>query len=163
MSTISPNPSRAIQVIPSEHCNIPNPALYITNTIVIDSSDGYIVVDLDLKTLGINIGDILYDYDSGYADVISQIHYSGHPNQYTIYYSNQVGGVSIKTGDTVQIYNGEDDSVGCLLYCTAAGDADVVTAGGDAVLFTNIPLGLLPVQVKKLSSTGGGSTFIALR
>lgn len=165
MATPKLNPSRSISVIPSDYCNIPNPALYITEVNADAADKGYFTTSVDILALGIKTGDILYDYDNGYADVILSIKEAG--GSYDVYYSNQDNNTNIALNNTVKIYNGEDDSTGCVLYVGSGGAIRATTEGGDSVLFTNVPSGsFLPVQVVKIGiepETTNASYILALR
>lgn len=49
------------------------------------------------------------------------------------------------------------------LYIGTTGNVSVITAGGDTVTFTAVPVGLLPVSVSRVRSTGTtASNILAL-
>jgi hypothetical protein len=51
------------------------------------------------------------------------------------------------------------------IYCGSTGDVAVVTANGETVTFTAVPIGtILPITIKQLLSTGtGAGPFVGLR
>lgn len=46
------------------------------------------------------------------------------------------------------------------LYIGVTGNVTVTTVGGDTVTFNNVPVGVLPVQVKRVFATGTTATNI---
>ena len=75
----------------------------------------------------------------------------------------QVGrAAAVTPSDTVNIpaLTGGSNN-GCVLYVGGAGNLKVLTAGGDEVTFTAIPVGtFVPVQVLKVFATGTTATNI---
>jgi hypothetical protein len=49
---------------------------------------------------------------------------------------------------------------GCVLYIGTAGNITVQTIGGDNILFSNHPVGYMPVQVKQVFATGTAAANI---
>jgi hypothetical protein len=71
---------------------------------------------------------------------------------------------AVTPSDTTNIphVDGGDDQP-CVLYVGVAGDLKVKTAGNNTVVFKNVPVGFLPVQVKQVFATGtAASEIIAL-
>lgn len=69
------------------------------------------------------------------------------------------GAAAANLSDTVQLTNGTCRS----LYVGVTGDIAVIMANGDAVTFTNVAVGVLPVSVKQVKSTATtASGIIAL-
>ena len=162
MATPKLNPSRSISVIPSDYCNIPNPALYIIDVQVLDSGINYIQIDtsINIIELGVSAGSILYDYTNGIGVTVTSIVVGGLG-----YVVNHNGDVQIPIGNIVKIYNGQDDSTGCVLYVGQSGAVSVITEGGDDVVFGGVPGGtFFPVQVLKVKSDyTAASEILALR
>lgn len=46
------------------------------------------------------------------------------------------------------------------LYIGVSGDVKVLTLGGEAVTFSNVPEGILPVRVERVYSTGTTATSL---
>jgi len=163
MPTPKLNPSRSISVIQSDYCNIPNPALLITDSNVqaINVAVGSCTLsNLNTATSTIKIGDIIYGYNDGVGATIESVSISS-PTELDITYNNPI---SFTEGADVYVYNGEDDSTGCVLYIGSAGNISVVTEGGDNVLFVAVPTGsFFPVQVLKVNSITDASDILALR
>lgn len=161
MPTPKLNPSRSIAVIPSDDCNIPNPALLITDSAttsnVLAGSCTLSVAEEIISS--INIGDIIYGDGQGVTiETVAIV----SANDIDVTYNSS----SIFTDSaTVSIYNGEDDSTGCVLYIGTGGVLSVVTEGGDEVEFLNVPTGsFFPVQVIKVKKPeSGASDILALR
>ena len=65
------------------------------------------------------------------------------------------------TADILHVDTGDVEP--CVLYVGVAGDVKVKTAGNNEVTFKNVPVGFLPVQVKRVFATGtAASEIIAL-
>ena len=65
------------------------------------------------------------------------------------------------TADILHVETGDVEP--CVLYVGVAGDVKVKTAGNNEVTFKNVPVGFLPVQVKRVFATGtAASEIIAL-
>ena len=71
---------------------------------------------------------------------------------------------AVVPSDTADILHVETRDVEpCVLYVGVAGDVKVKTAGNNEVTFKNVPVGFLPVQVKRVFATGtAASEIIAL-
>jgi hypothetical protein len=162
MPTPKLNPSRSISVIPSSYCNIPNPALFITDVQAVDVAVGSCtLVNLNTATSTIKIGDIIYGYSDFIGATITSVLVTG-PNDLEITYNNPL---AFSESASVQVYNGEDDSTGCVLYIGAGGAVSVITEGGDDVVFGGVPGGsFFPVQVLRVKNDQTGATdILALR
>jgi hypothetical protein len=46
------------------------------------------------------------------------------------------------------------------LYIGTSGDVTVTTVGGNDVTFANVPVGVLPIRVKRVWATGTSATGI---
>lgn len=165
MATPKPQPSRALKVIPSPLCNIPNPALLITNaTVILISEQNKIKLDdlpNTLNELGVKAGDIVYAPGLG-AATITQI--TG-PFEFNTNAPNDPMAPPVIVNDPCSIYNGEDNSDGCILYIgTGGGGLITITAGGDEAIYSNVLSGqIIPVQTKAVTgSIEGTDNIIAL-
>jgi len=62
--------------------------------------------------------------------------------------------LAVTPSDTVDIISpAGPTNNGCVLYVGLSGDLKVTTAGGDDVIFRNVPVGFFPVQVLKVWAT----------
>ena len=162
MPTPKLNPSRSIAVIPSDYCNIPNPALFnIEHAATHIGVGSFSFEGIDTAKVSIKTGDIVYSGVDGIgATITSVVVFS--PTRINFRYNNPV---AFTEGTTVQIYTGEDDSTGCVLYVGSGGDMSITTEGGDDVVLISVPTGsFVPVQVLKIySSSTSASNILALR
>lgn len=145
LSSIS-EPSRALEVIPSDTVNIPYPNMVLESATTDSDADYLIDENVNFITLGIKIGDTVLNSDqSTWAIVvgikdentlkISENIFTGSPNVYKIY---------------------QGTNQGCLLY-VGNGDADIVvlTAGNDIVTLQKIRSGFVtPIRVLRVFATG---------
>lgn len=151
--------SRALSVIPSDTVPIPNPTPIVSGTGTAPISP-FTLADTttDFFALGIRMGDVVYNTTTNTCSVVEQdispiavwevlltddIFPTGGSN-YIIYQNSPLSG---------------EPNAGCVLYVGAAGDVEVVTAGGDTVVFATVPAGaFIPVNVVqvKASSTDAG-------
>jgi len=161
-SAFKTNYQRAITIIQSDTVEIPCPWLMVMtgastsvglNTIQVTGANFY--------TLNIKAGDIIINktantisYVRGIIqadalDLVSNI-FTVQPSNFELYYSQENAGISY---DAPVIYNPHSTH-----------DYTVLTAGGDIVKFDKIPVGVFPVQIKRINTTGStaSSTTIAL-
>jgi len=168
MPTPKLNPSRSIAVIPSDYCNIPNPALLITECVSTSSGLGnFNVYNTNLVEAGVKVGDIVYDYTNMVAATITSIQYIYNP-MIDPSMTNIIvlsGPITISTETPILIYNGQDDSTGCVLYVGNGGSIRVITEGGDDVILQGVLTGsFMPVQVTKIFLTDTAAVnILALR
>lgn len=102
-------------------------------------------VYVDFIALGVQAGDIVYNYGSMKAATVMQI-----TNLHTLLLNVADVGVP---GDDYILYNGENNN-GCVLYIGTSGAIAVTTVGGDEVVFNSVVEGqFIPVQTIKLSAT----------
>lgn len=171
----SNQPTQALNVVPSDTINIPEPDAYITGTS--NSVTGTTITDLNANFLGVNnpgntgysnrvaIGDVVYVYASptpGAAVTIVTV--TAVTNNTTIVVSASVTG-----NKPYKIYRanaGASDREGFSLFVGGAGNIAVVPASSDqVVLLENIPdSSFIPLQVKRVNSSDTTATkIIALR
>ena len=100
---------------------------------------------------GIKIGDIVY------ADVAATVTAIDSATQLSVT-------TAVATTTAYKIYTPGKNS-GCVLYVGTTGNIKVITAGGDTVLFTAVPVGMfMPVEVTRVMFTGtvGSAAIVAL-
>jgi len=167
----SNQPTQALNVVPSDTINIPEPDAYITGTS--NSVTGTTITDLNANFLGVNnpgntgysnrvsIGDVVYVIDGA---VITMVTVTAITNNTTIVVSASVTGTK-----PYQIYRanaGASDREGFSLFVGGAGNIAVVPASSDqTVILENVPdSSFIPLQVKRVNSTSTTATkIIALR
>jgi len=64
------------------------------------------------------------------------------------------GFVAVTPSDTVDIQRNEANNFPAALYVGTTGNISIVGADGDAVTFTNVPVGILPVRARRVNATG---------
>ena len=170
----SNQPTQALNVVPSDTINIPEPDAYITGTS--NSVTGTTITDLNADFLGVNnpgntgysnrvaIGDVVYVID---GPAITIVTVTAVTNNTTIVVSASVTGT--KPYEIYRSNAGPSDSEGFSLFVgdggTAANIAVVPASSDQVVLLENIPdSSFIPLQVKRVNSTGTTATkIIALR
>jgi len=138
--------SRALEVIPSDTVDIPNPAMLIINSTTTGASAGKLIDSAgDFINKGVKVGDIVYGYaTSAVAATVTAVDSATQLSVST----------AVATTTAYKIFSDETHNNGCVLYVGAAGDLKVTTAGGDDVTFTGILAGsFIPVQVLKVFAT----------
>lgn len=142
--------TRAIEVIASNLCNIPNPALLIVSDVTTNGVLNKIVCsNVDFIQLGVQIGDIVYVYADNVGATVSNILDANTLELNT-------PGIAINSGSGFFVYAGEQNDAsksGCVLFGLNASDlSDVTTLGGDLIPSIGLLSGqLLPIQVKSVS------------
>ena len=145
--------SRALEVIPSDTVDIPNPAmLAISSTTTGAAALKLIDSAGDFINNRVKIGDIIYG-----GTVAAKVTAVDSATQLSV-----STGVPITTA--YKLYSNDAPNNGCVLYI---GDVSggvktrVITAGGDEVTFRGFTAGsFVPVQVKRVKDTGTDSLFI---
>jgi len=163
MPTQKLQPSRAIQVIPSNNANIPTPNLLVTGTAtsavtnqLVDSTANFIVTTTTGVQYAVNTGDIVYN---GSTDQIATIVQVIDAN--TLLLNVDIMG----SGDSYSIYQEGPqtglNNQGAVLYIGGAGNIRVTTSGNDIITFAGIQAGtFFPVNVVKVWSAGTDCTEI---
>lgn len=150
MSVFQSQYTRALKVIPSEYANIPYPNS-ITSGITTGSGTASLIdSEADFISLGVQIGDIVYNTSNNQAATVSSV----------VSATELLLNADIipSSGTIYTVYNASPQSSnapqGCYLYSEGVSNIEVITLGGDRVTFTNVQAGqILPVQIVKLIST----------
>ena len=154
--------SRALNVIKSNATNIPMPSLITssvtTSTVtdkLVDSTNNF--SSSGVNPLNIQIGDTVYNTTSSTAATVTNV---DSATQLTLNLDIMV------SGDSYILYSGTNMAGSiepCVLYVGVGGDLDVITAGGDNIVFVNVPTGsFFPVQVIKVQDTTTATNIVAL-
>lgn len=153
--------TRAIQVIPSAYCDIPNPSLLIIEGVTTSSGANKIIcTSIDFISYGVSVGDIVYVYSDSIAATVINVEDSHTLELNTL-------GEGPSSGVGFFIYAGSQKNYaaksGCVIYPVDSSElSDVTTVGGDLIptVFTWNTLGILPIQVKSVTLSTG--TILAL-
>lgn len=154
--------SRALAVIPSDIAPIPNPFAMVSSTATSTGADILEDSTQDFVALGIHTGDVVYNNNTTVSAVVIQEPSSSTPDR--LYLST----MSVSSGDKYVIYQNSplsgEPNAGCVLYVGVGGDLNVITAGGDLILFSQIPTGaFVPVNVVQvLASATNAEKIVAL-
>ena len=145
--------SRALEVIPSDTVDIPNPAmLAISSTTTGAAALKLIDSAGDFINNRVKIGDIVYG-----GTVAAKVTAVDSATQLSV-------SMAVPTATAYKLYSNDAPNNGCVLYI---GDVSggvktrVITAGGDEVTFRGFTAGsFVPVQVKRVKDAGTDSLFI---
>ncbi len=168
----SNQPTQALNVVPSDEINIPEPDAYITGT---KNSTGTTITDASANFLGttnpaatgyanrVSVGDVVYVIDGATITIVRVTSVTDN--------NNLVVSAAVPTGvKSYQIYRSNGDfknvSEGFSLFVGGAGNIAVVPACSDqVVVLENIPeSSFIPLQVTRVNSTDTTATkIIALR
>jgi hypothetical protein len=165
MSVFKSQFSRAVTVIPSTFSNVPSPILLaqgantyydILNPNVLEDSSAAFFINPTFsgRQYAVNLGDVVYCYATGLSGTIVEV-----IDKKALLLNNDIFTGSV--GAPYFIYQeGAQTGIGntgCNLYISDAdANYEVVTIGGDTVMFFKPQVGtVLPVQVKKVISGGG--------
>ena len=163
MPTQKLQPSRALQVIPSDYANIPTPNLLIegiatiTSTQLVDAAANFIITDANgVQQYAVNAGDVVYVTSIPAAATIIQV-----IDATTLLLNVAVGGST----ENYQIYQeGAPTGLGnqgAVLYIGVGGSLVSRTSGNDSVTFINVPSGtFMPVNFTKVLLSGTTCTDI---
>jgi hypothetical protein len=152
MSTQKLQVGRALEVIPSDNCDVPFPAVNASG--INDSFSPFKLVDTTQTfiTKNIRVGDIVYNNTNFLGSVVTNI-----DSETTLSLAN-----NIFTGPTKSytIYAGGNND-GCVLFVGTAGNIEIVTVGGDTVSLVGVSGGqFIPVHVRKVLYSGTSATNI---
>jgi len=140
---------RALSVIPSDKTNVPFPSVIRTayNTgldtnALIDSAATFI-------TSGVQAGDIVYNTTGLKAATVVSV-----TSQTRLELNDNI---FLGVSDDYVLYTGNTNTgsqTPCVFFVGTAGDVNVVTEGGDTVLFKNLQNGqFIPVSVTRILET----------
>jgi len=139
----------------SDTVDIPFPNLVKSGTTT--SVASFQLIDISANFSGIQVGDTIVDVSNGMAYV------TGIINSTTLLISEDI---FTGAGQNYQIYQGQN--YGCYLYIPSGLDysinqvLEVETIGGDTLRFHNPPAGVLPVQVRKITTSTNFFKIVAL-
>jgi hypothetical protein len=155
MSVFKTTFSRALKVIPSNDANIPYPNLIREGLTTDTEVNKLIDSDGEFITNNVQPGDIVYNISTSSAATVIRVISQG---------SLELNADIISEGDVYALYNASSQTSngnpGCFLYINELDSYEVVTIGGDIIMFDGVNAGtFLPVQVIKLIS---GKDCIAL-
>lgn len=156
--------STALELVPSDYINIPNPSdATISSQTTGTSLGGLSDSSKDFFALGVEIGDIVYANSSvsfpDVYDVVAVVSAIPFSTTLTLDDGSPFGG-SVSTGAGINYKIYKNSSNGCVLYVGVSGDMKVETAGGSVVTVKAAPNGYHPIQVKKVLETGTTATNI---
>jgi hypothetical protein len=170
MSVFKTTFSRALTVIPSDNCNVPSPILLIqsANTqyfllepnILTDANANFFIKvpsqatgSSENRQYAVNTGDVVYRYDNGSAATIVDVIDKNNLLLNNDIFAGEAGIPYIIYQEGAKTGLG---NTGCYLYIQE-GDVnyEVITIGGDRVMFMPTKGTVLPVQVKRVISGGG--------
>jgi hypothetical protein len=153
MSVFKTTFSRALKVAVTPNCNIPFPNVIVSGTTTDTGSNRLLDNTVDFIKLNVKEGDIVYNIDTYEGATVNRVSSNGTRldlnanifdsvgQNYTVYQASPQTGLG---------------NQGCFLYIGAVDtDYEVVTIGGDSVMFIRPTVGaVLPVQVIKVISGG---------
>lgn len=147
--------TRAIQVIPSAYCDIPNPSLLIVEGVTTSSGANKIIcTSIDFISYGVSVGDIVYVYSDSIAATVINVEDSHTLELNTL-------GEAPSSGAGFFIYAGSQQNYaaksGCVIYSIDTGSelTNVNTIGGDIIPTVSVfnTFGPLPIQVKSVEAS----------
>ncbi len=150
----------AINVIPSDTINIPQPGIIISGTntaapgtTLTDVGKGFTNLETNPKWFNIVGGSVVYDSAGAIAEVEKVVD------------SDNIELLSAIPAGAYEIYNGNytttnSKSDGFSLYITGAGDISVVTIFGNTIVIPVLANSFLDLQVIRVNSTGTTATGI---
>jgi hypothetical protein len=155
MSVFKTTFSRALKVISSENANIPYPTVIVSGTITDLGTDKLVDDTVDFIALNVKEGDIVYNISNNLAATVVSVDsdiqlilneeiFTDIGQEYIVYQASPQTGLG---------------NPGCFLYINKPDSYEVVTIGGDVILFEGVSGTVLPVQIIKLIS---GPECIAL-
>ena len=137
--------SRALKVIPSNRTNIPMPNAITSSTATATLANKLVDATKDFIALGVQVGDIIYNTTTPNASMVTNV------DSATVLSLNAN---YLTVGDKYTLYSGTNFSGSiepCVLYAGVNGNIEVITAGGDNVIFNGLQAGtFIPVHVIKV-------------
>lgn len=143
---------RALEVIPSDTVDIPNPAVLSISSITTGAAAGKLIDSAgDFINNRVKIGDIVYG-----GIVAATVTAVDSATQLSV-------STAVPITTAYKLYRNDTPNIGCVLYVGAASDIKVTTAAGDVVTFKGVLAGsFIPVQVLRVWATGSPTDIIAL-
>lgn len=142
--------SSAINVFHSDTIDIPQVGTEeVSSTATSTTTDKLVDSTQSFTDSGVKIGSIVYNTTSGTVAIVTAI-----DSDIQLTLSDDV----MTSGDTYTIYKSATKSA--LLYIGVAGDVEVITDGGNTVIFKSVPVGFHPVFVRRVLSTNTTATDI---
>jgi len=148
--------SYAIDVIPSDTINIPQPYIVVSSNNTAVSADELIDGTKDFVELGVSQGDVVYNVTDGtIATVTCRISATVLKLSANIFTA---------TPKSYEIYQGNPKPNSFLLYVGAAGDVSIETSAGKPVVLKNVGnASFIPINVSRVNAAGTtASDIIAL-
>jgi hypothetical protein len=151
--------TRALPLIKTDNAPIPNPTVITSGTSTTTTLNKLVCATGLFVTKGVAVGDVVYNTTDSTVAVVTAV-----DSETSLSLSANIFLVITKA---FTIYQNSPQSgfpnQGCYLYVGGAGNVSVTTIGGDTLLFSGVPAGtILPVQVKNLNATTGGTTTATL-
>ena len=153
---------RSLAVIPSPNTNIPMPNVIVTSTATTTTANKLVDSTKNFSSLGTNplnvkVGDIVYNTTTSTAATVTNV---DSATQLTLNLDIMLSGDSYILYSVTNIAGSIEP---CVLYVGVGGNLDVTTAGGDNIVFFNVPTGtFFPVQVIKVKDTTTAANIVAL-
>lgn len=157
MSVFKSQFSRALRVIKSDYANIPFPATAESGTNTSAATNQLIDSAAQFITNNVKPGDIVYNISDALAATVESV-----PSEDLLVLNADIFTAS---GKIYVVYQASSQTTignaGCMLYVGGAGNVNVLTIGGDEIVFNAVPAGtILPVQVLKLYSQATTATLV---
>jgi hypothetical protein len=154
MATQKLQASRGLRVVPNDTIDIPNPGSRVATgtTTGVGTTANDVVDSAATFTSDVEVGDIVHNVTDGAIHTVSAV---VDDNNLTL----DAG--SIGTGKVYNIYREGAGNGGCVVYVGGTGDVEVVTASGDEIIFSAVPVGMIiPVNIKRVKSGSTTATLI---
>lgn len=158
MSVFKSQFSRALPIITGPDAVIPSPYVLVSG-VTTDYDSNFIIDDTkDFSTLGIGIGDVVYNTSDGLAATVIGIKIGSLVLNANIFASSGLNYIVYQQSPQTGFGNG-----GCNIWVDASTNLTVITLGQDEVTFLNVPGGsILPVQVIQVIESTAAENLIAL-
>lgn len=154
MSVFTTVYSRALEIYKNGNTNIPFPNVVLEGTSTFSSEDRLIDGNANFIASGIQVGDIVFTYNSlSYAYVV------GIQNENTLLLSHDI----MTAGYTYKIYQGVNQ--GCYIYVPPSDPGsyiEITTLGGDTVQISDPAPGVIPIQVVAVTYNTNIGKLVAL-
>ena len=151
MADLKLQASRALAGVPSDKIGIPDVGISpASGTQTSATANKLTDTGATFETSGVKAGMIVHDTTGGSIATVTAV------DSETVL--SLSADIFTATEDYV-IYEGATED--CALYVGGAGDVEVVTSGGDTVIFSAVPAGsFLPINVKQVKSGSTSATLM---